>query len=149
MTLSRRDALCGLAAGACALACGGGEDSPGARAACTGARDGGAGWVEVRLEDHPALREVGGSAAVQRPEAFLDVLVFHSAPGCYGALWRVCTHGACTVDYVQDAHTLECPCHGSRFDEEGQVVRGPASRALLAFDVAREGDSLFLRRRST
>jgi cytochrome b6-f complex iron-sulfur subunit len=150
--LTRRAALCTLVGGSCALAlgCGGEEDtapSEGLGACVPGPRDGSAGWVEVPLADHPALRTVGGSAAVERPEAFLNAVVFHSSEGCYGAVWSVCTHGACTVEYKPDAHRLECPCHGSRFSEEGTVLRGPAARPLFAYDVAREGDSLFLRRR--
>jgi cytochrome b6-f complex iron-sulfur subunit len=148
--LSRRAALCTLVGGSCALALGcGGDDAPeqGLGACVPGPRDVAGGWVEVKLADYPALREVGGHAAVERPEAFLDAVVFQSSEGCYGAVWRVCTHGACNVDYVPDEHRLECPCHGSRFSEEGQVLRGPAARPLFAYDVAREGDSLFLRRR--
>jgi len=150
--LSRRAALCTLVGGSCALAlgCGGGEDDApeqGLGACVPGPRDERPGWVEVPLADYPALREVGGSAAVERPGSFLNAVVFHSSPGCYGAVWRVCTHGACTVGYAPEAHRLECPCHGSRFSEEGQVLRGPATRPLFAYDVAREGDSLFLRRR--
>jgi cytochrome b6-f complex iron-sulfur subunit len=154
--LTRREALCGLA-GACALAslgCGeaGGVLPDAGVAPPTGPGCGGQpgtaaeGWAEVRLADHPELREVGGAAVVERPEAFLNVVVAQRAPGCFVAVWRICTHGACTVDYHPEPSLFECPCHGSQFGVEGQVLRGPAERPLQAFAVAQVGDSLFIQR---
>lgn len=44
------------------------------------------------------------------------------------ALSLVCTHLGCTVT-VSAGH-LSCPCHGSEFDRQGRVLKGPADRAL-------------------
>lgn len=44
------------------------------------------------------------------------------------ALSLVCTHLGCTVSVTSEG--LFCPCHGSRFDREGRVVKGPADRPL-------------------
>lgn len=44
------------------------------------------------------------------------------------ALSLVCTHLGCTVNINADG--IICPCHGSRFDLKGQVLSGPAPRAL-------------------
>jgi Rieske Fe-S protein len=104
------------------------------------------GWVEVKLTDHPALRTRGGSAVVRVPESLLDVVVMHTASGCFAAVWHICTHGDCHVTYVPGEAVLECPCHGSRFAEDGRVLRGPATRPLQSFRVAREGDSLWVHR---
>jgi cytochrome b6-f complex iron-sulfur subunit len=54
------------------------------------------------------------------------------------ALSLVCTHLGCTVTVTEDA--LTCPCHGSRFDRQGKVLKGPADRALERLKVElREG----------
>ena len=44
-----------------------------------------------------------------------------------------CTHLGCTVESKPDG--FACPCHGSRFDLQGKVKRGPAARALISLRV--------------
>ncbi len=56
------------------------------------------------------------------------------------AVSRVCTHEACTVGLpASPGAVMECPCHGSQFRASGQLVRGPAPRALAAFPAVIRG----------
>jgi len=57
------------------------------------------------------------------------------APGGVYALSAVCTHLGCITRYRSDENAISCPCHGSRFDLEGDVVNGPAPRPLPWLDV--------------
>ncbi len=75
----------------------------------------------MALDDLPSLRDEGGAAAVQLPAAYLDVVVIHQPGGCDTAVWRNCTHGACRVAYDAPSRELVCPCHDSRFREDGRV----------------------------
>lgn len=46
------------------------------------------------------------------------------------ALSATCTHLGCTVRQDADGQGFTCPCHGSRYDAEGNVIGGPAPSAL-------------------
>ena len=55
------------------------------------------------------------------------------------ALSRRCPHLGCTVRPSADG-MLACPCHGSRFDAQGRVERGPATADLTPLRVSRDGE---------
>ena len=41
-----------------------------------------------------------------------------------------CPHMGCGLKWNQEEHSWDCPCHGSRFDENGGVIEGPATGSL-------------------
>lgn len=57
----------------------------------------------------------------------------------------VCTHLGCVVPWNASENKFMCPCHGSQYNAEGKVVRGPAplSLALAHADVT-ESDKVAL-----
>jgi cytochrome b6-f complex iron-sulfur subunit len=60
----------------------------------------------------------------------------------FRCLSAICTHLGCTVNRVE--HGYHCPCHGSLFDEQGNVKSGPAPRQLEWFQVTLSKDSRLL-----
>jgi cytochrome b6-f complex iron-sulfur subunit len=55
------------------------------------------------------------------------------------ALSAVCTHLGCVVKKIDSG--FECPCHGSSYDQEGKILKGPAPRSLewLMVELSRDG----------
>ena len=68
------------------------------------------------------------------------VMLGRDAGGLY-AMTNTCTHQGCDAEPVGSGSsaTVRCPCHGSQFDRNGAVVRGPASSPLTHFAVSVDG----------
>ena len=96
---------------------------------------GGPGAVSVPVADVPA------EGALVLPQHRLAVV---REGADFFAIDLTCTHLACTVRATEQG--FACPCHGSRFGSGGQVVTGPASRALRRLRVDRRGDLLWISR---
>lgn len=60
------------------------------------------------------------------------VALFRDAGGVH-AISAVCTHLGCIVRPKPEG--FECPCHGSHFTADGNVVRGPAPSPLPWLEV--------------
>ena len=41
-----------------------------------------------------------------------------------------CPHLGCALKYNPQEHSWDCPCHGSRFAKDGQLLDGPATGNL-------------------
>jgi cytochrome b6-f complex iron-sulfur subunit len=46
------------------------------------------------------------------------------------AISSVCTHLHCIVNWNEVTKRFECPCHGAKFNKEGEVLEGPPPRPL-------------------
>jgi len=58
------------------------------------------------------------------------VAVYKDPAGELHGVSPVCTHARCLVQFNAAETAWDCPCHGSRFDTTGQVLRGPAKKNL-------------------
>lgn len=91
----------------------------------------GGGEVIAKVADVPV-----GSAVIVG-----DTVVTQPAAGEFKGFSSVCTHQGCTLNRVTGA-TINCPCHGSAFNLDGTVAKGPAKRPLDAKTVSVQGDSI-------
>ena len=68
------------------------------------------------------------------------VMVFrHPETGELTAINPQCPHQKCNVDLDTKANLLVCPCHDSRFEFDGKVVKSPARKSLDVYPVKQEG----------
>lgn len=98
------------------------------------------GRLVLPLLQYPELTETGGSLALAPDGHDAPVLVFVVGEQLFAALSPICTHLGCTVEIQGDR--LVCPCHGSTYDREGRVLRGPAERALRRYPTRLTGDGV-------
>ncbi len=85
-------------------------------------------------------------ASLDSGQAFVpagrSVAIFKEAAGVY-AISTVCTHLGCIVKATEKG--FDCPCHGSKFNKDGSVVRGPAPKGLPWLEVKPlGGDNLLI-----
>jgi cytochrome b6-f complex iron-sulfur subunit len=76
------------------------------------------------------------------------LFVFNTPEGFY-AVSAVCTHLGCNVNH-EEGRGFACPCHGSQFDEDGRVRKGPAAWPLprFALSLSRRGELVVDTRRT-
>jgi Rieske Fe-S protein len=92
------------------------------------------GALRLALVHYPELAAEGGSLKVVPKGASDPIYVLALGQRRFAALSPICTHLGCTVEIEQAR--LVCPCHGSTYDREGKVLRGPAEEALASYRVA-------------
>lgn len=82
---------------------------------------------EITRGDGKVLEWNGAKVAAYRDEA--GKVMLRSA---------ICTHMGCVVGWNRAERTWDCPCHGSRFSTDGQVISGPAESPLADIDAPAE-----------
>ena len=88
----------------------------------------------LRTETRSVADLAPGEAAVL-VQGTERVAVYRDEAGAVHAVSPVCTHMGCTVTWNTAEITWDCPCHGSRFTCEGEVIQGPAVKDLEPKEV--------------
>ncbi len=60
----------------------------------------------------------------------------------YTALWMMCSHQG--AELQASGTYLQCPAHGSEFNNKGQATNGPASTNLKTFHVTVNNKEIFI-----
>ena len=63
------------------------------------------------------------------------IAVYKDETGKIYALNPVCTHAKCVVDWNGAEKSWDCPCHGARYNLDGEVITGPARRRLEKIEI--------------
>jgi nitrite reductase/ring-hydroxylating ferredoxin subunit len=104
-------------------------------------------WTEVTVPDGLADRRPVRVAVGDEPVLLLvaDDELF--------AIGNQCTHQGAPLDrgvvkVAGSVRTVTCPAHGSMFRlDDGRVMRPPATKPVLGYDVKVEDGRIFLRKR--
>lgn len=71
-----------------------------------------------------------------------DTVLTQPSSGEFKGFSNICTHTGCTLNSVTGA-TINCPCHGSKFNLDGTVAQGPAAKPLESKPIVVQGESIF------
>ena len=92
------------------------------------------------IRDRFAGAEAKSVRAVKRGQGRIierngaKVAAYRDTDGTVTLRSAICTHMGCTVGWNTAERTWDCPCHGSRFRQTGDVISGPAEAPLSKAD---------------
>jgi cytochrome b6-f complex iron-sulfur subunit len=66
-------------------------------------------------------------------------------PNTLSAVNPTCTHQGCIVGWQAEQKAFVCPCHASKFDINGKVNNGPATKPLPTYEVKVEKDLVLVK----
>jgi Rieske Fe-S protein len=98
--------------------------------------------VIISLDDAKELRKVGGSETLMVGDH--RILFARDSEETVRAFSPGCTHRQVGLKYDHKNQRLNCPAHGSRFDLDGRVLRGPAKDPLQTYQAELSGDHVIL-----
>jgi Rieske Fe-S protein len=95
--------------------------------------------VTLSLSQNPfdTLQNVDGW--LLHPE---ENILLVNVDGNIRAFTSVCTHSGCSDNWEYGSAQFKCTCHGSLFNNKGEVVKGPAATNLREFSVSVENGSV-------
>ena len=88
--------------------------------------------VQVNVAGSP-LADAGGAALIQSIAGVF--LLSRTSTTAFTAIDATCTHEGCTITGADGAGYV-CPCHGSRYNRNGQVLAGPARASLRQYPAS-------------
>jgi cytochrome b6-f complex iron-sulfur subunit len=102
------------------------------------------GYLSPNVLFEPPTTFRAGSPDLYAPDSvtFLEdqqVYVVRTENGFY-AVSAVCTHLGCVTQWKPDLGLIACPCHGSKFKQDGTKIEGPAPRPLPHFAISLTAD---------
>ena len=83
-------------------------------------------FVAGHMEGRPAVTDLkpGEGRVIEVNEE--RIAAYRDPAGQIKAVSATCTHMGCIVGFNDAERTWDCPCHGSRFTLDGEVIEGPA-----------------------
>jgi Rieske Fe-S protein len=83
---------------------------------------------------------VGGGKVFEKEQ----IVITQPNEGEFKGFSSICTHQGCAVNKVAGG-TINCPCHGSKFEvTDGSVRTGPATKPLPYRSLKVDGDQINL-----
>jgi glycine/D-amino acid oxidase-like deaminating enzyme/nitrite reductase/ring-hydroxylating ferredoxin subunit len=89
----------------------------------------------ITRADITGIDELGPGEGAILSRGLKRFAVYKDPENAVHAFSAVCPHMGCMVQWNADEKSFDCPCHGSRFTKEGNVINGPATTGLEKIEV--------------
>jgi len=101
------------------------------------------GRIEIDLKRAGELSKRGGAIRLEGKGLVDRILVIRGENGLFFACKNKCTHMGRRIDPVSDSQDIRCcSVMGSRFSIKGEVLSGPAKKAIKTYEVKIEDNRL-------
>jgi Rieske Fe-S protein len=98
--------------------------------------------LDLIKPDNEALTKTGGVLKIPNPlDKKKPIIVVRLSETEVTAYSSKCTHMGCEVSLPVNALII-CPCHKARFDNKGNVLKGPAKKPLQKFEAVLQGNTV-------
>lgn len=98
--------------------------------------------VRIPVHEYPELRLPDGAIQLDVGNLQAPIIVIRTSENSFVALSPVCMHLGCIAR--KESAFFRCPCHGSTYELNGTVVRGPAEQPLRTFKTEYDGKTLVI-----
>ncbi len=92
------------------------------------------------LENDPLPSLPPGEALIVKA-GVQQVAAYRAPDGTLSTVSPVCPHMKCKVRWNSAETSWDCPCHGSRFQPDGQVIEGPAIEGLAKMEISVQAET--------
>lgn len=82
----------------------------------------------VMGKENPNVKVFSPSRSILRPQ--LAINAFEATVNLLTPSQKRCPHLGCALKWNEQEHSWDCPCHGSRFTEDGVLIDNPATGNL-------------------
>lgn len=79
-------------------------------------------------KENPYTQVFSPSRSILHPQ--LAINAFEAITNLLTPTAKRCPHMGCALKWNPHEHTWDCPCHGSRFEEDGTLIDNPATGDL-------------------
>jgi cytochrome b6-f complex iron-sulfur subunit len=102
-------------------------------------------WNKLTLNHLEALKQKNKTLPFNRNKdvAFSDEYIIVTRDNSTTVYSAHCTHLGCKIDKMEGDRFV-CPCHGSHYDLEGKVLKGPAYKDLkvIPSSISEDGNNI-------
>jgi glycine/D-amino acid oxidase-like deaminating enzyme/nitrite reductase/ring-hydroxylating ferredoxin subunit len=87
------------------------------------------------LKKHEKVEDIAPGEARSAEIGGKNATVARDGKGGLHAVIPTCTHLGCVVTWNDEEESWDCPCHGSRYSADGQMLNGPTTRDLTRVET--------------